>query len=520
LLRRPAVIEGKIVASTDIQPTPALDPDAPTHHRWALAVIATAQLMVVLDATIVNIALPHIQTALGFSATGLSWVLNAYTLVFGGLLLLGGRTGDIFGRRRMFQIGVLLFALASLAGGFAPNQGFLLAMRALQGVGGAIASPTALALVASTFAEGPERNRAFGVYAAVSGAGAAVGLILGGVLTDLLSWRFVLFVNAPIGLGLAFAAQYVLKESERREAGVLDLPGAVTSTVGMASLVYGFIHAATNGWTKPVTLVSFALAVVLLSTFVVIESRSVNPLMPLRLFVSRTRVGSYIVMLVTGAAVFAMFYFLTLYVQKVEGYSPLRAGFAFLPVSAVIIVVAQIASLVIVRLGAQVLIVSGTIITGFGLLWLSTLGVSAPYVTHLLPAIALIAVGMGLIFVPITLTAVAGVEERDNGIASAMLNVAQQVGGTIGLSALVTVFTSASNSEARSHAGALHNNPGLLKALAFTHGADAAFKVGAVFALLGLIAALLLIRFSPSELPSPEPEPASSDVPEPSDVPG
>jgi EmrB/QacA subfamily drug resistance transporter len=482
----------------------------------ALAVIATAQLMVVLDATIVNIALPHIQTALGFSATGLSWVLNAYTLVFGGLLLLGGRTGDIFGRRRMFQIGVLLFALASLAGGFAPDQGFLLAMRAMQGVGGAIASPTALALVASTFAEGPERNRAFGVYAAVSGAGAAVGLILGGVLTDLLSWRFVLFVNAPIGLALAFAAQYVLKESERRKAGILDIPGAVTSTVGMASLVYGFIHAATNGWTKPATVVSFVLAVVLLSAFVSIESRSANPLMPLRLFLSRTRVGSYIVMLVTGAAVFAMFYFLTQYVQEVKGYSPLRAGFAFLPVSAVIVVVAQIASRVIVKLGAQVLIVSGTIITGFGLLWLSTLGVSAPYVTHLLPAIALIAIGMGLIFVPITLTAVAGVEERDNGIASAMLNVAQQVGGTIGLSALVTVFTSASKSEAKSHAAALHSNPGLLKALAFTHGADAAFKVGAVFALLGLIAALVLIRFSPSEVPDPE----TSDVLERSDVPG
>jgi EmrB/QacA subfamily drug resistance transporter len=458
----------------------------------------------VLDATIVNIALPNIQTALHFSATGLSWVLNAYTLVFGGLLLLGGRTGDIFGRRRMFQIGVLLFSLASLAGGFAPDQGFLLAMRALQGVGGAIASPTALALIASTFAEGPERNRAFGVYAAVSGAGAAVGLILGGVLTDLLSWRFVLFVNAPIGLVLAFAAQYVLKESERREAGILDIPGAVTSTLGMASLVYGFIHAATNGWSQPATIVSFIAAVVLLGGFVTIESRSANPLMPLRLFQSRTRVGSYIVMLVTGAAVFAMFYFLTQYVQDVKGYSPLRAGFAFLPVSAVIVVVAQVASRVIVKLGAQVLIVAGTIITGLGLVWLSSLGVSASYVTHLLPAICLIAIGMGLIFVPITLTAVAGVEERDNGIASAMLNVAQQVGGTIGLSALVTVFTSASRHEMRSRADLVHSNPALLKALAFTHGADAAFKVGAFFALLGLIAALLFIRFNPSDAPAPQ----------------
>jgi EmrB/QacA subfamily drug resistance transporter len=493
------------VSTTQAQPESSVGTSEPAHHRLALAVIATAQLMVVLDATIVNIALPNIQSALHFSATGLSWVLNAYTLVFGGLLLLGGRTGDIFGRRRMFQIGVLLFALASLAGGFAPDQGFLLAMRALQGVGGAIASPTALALVTSTFAEGPERNRAFGVYAAVSGAGAAVGLILGGVLTDLLSWRFVLFVNAPIGLALAYAAQYVLKESERREAGVLDIPGAVTSTLGMASLVYGFIHAATNGWSQPTTIASFIAAVVLLGGFVAIESRSRNPLMPLRLFVSQTRVGSYIVMLVTGAAVFAMFYFLTQYVQDVKGYSPLRAGFAFLPVSGVIVVVAQIASRAIVKLGAQILIVSGTIITGLGLVWLSSLGVSASYVTHLLPAICLIAIGMGLIFVPITLTAVAGVEERDNGIASAMLNVAQQVGGTIGLSALVTVFTSASRHEIRSHGGLVHSNPALLKALAFTHGADAAFKVGALFALLGLIAALLFIRFNPSEAPEPQP---------------
>ncbi len=492
------------MATTEAQPT-AVEPSPPAHHRLALAVIATAQLMVVLDATIVNIALPHIQTALGFSATGLSWVLNAYTLVFGGLLLLGGRTGDIFGRRRMFQIGVLLFALASLAGGFAPTQGFLLAMRALQGVGGAIASPTALALVTSTFPEGPERNRAFGVYAAVSGAGAAVGLILGGVLTDLLSWRFVLFVNAPIGILLAIAASYVLKESERRKAGVLDIPGAVTSTIGMAALVYGFIHSATNGWGVPATIASFVVAAVLLTTFILIEARSRNPLMPLRLFQSRTRIGSYIVMLVTGAAVFAMFYFLTQYVQDVKGYSPLKAGFAFLPVSAVIVVVAQIASRAIVRFGAQTLIVAGTIFTGFGLLWLSSMGVAAPYLTHLLPAICLIAVGMGLIFVPITLTAVAGVEERDNGIASAMLNVCQQVGGTIGLSALVTVFTSASRSETKSQAQALANNPVLLKALAFTHGADAAFKVGAVFTLLGLVAALVFIRFSPSEAPAAPP---------------
>jgi EmrB/QacA subfamily drug resistance transporter len=470
------------------------------HPNLALVVIAAAQLMVVLDATIVNIALPHIHSALHFSATGLSWVLNAYTLVFGGLLLLGGRTGDLFGRRRMFMIGVLLFALASLAGGFAQDKGFLLAMRALQGVGGAIASPTALSLITTTFAQGPARNRAFGVYAAVSGAGAAIGLILGGVLTDLLSWRWVLFVNAPIGIGLAIAAPYVIAETERRKASALDVPGAVTSTGGMAALVYGFIHAATDGWGVTETIVSFVIAVVLLTAFVLIEARTASPIMPLRMFRSQTRVGSYVVMLVLGAAVFAMFYFLTQYVQGPLGYSPLKAGFAFLPVSAVIVVVAQVASRIVAKLGAQTLIVTGTILTGFGLLALSSLGTDSSYLTHILPSIALIATGMGLVFVPITLTAVGGVANEDSGIASAMLNVCQQVGGTIGLSALVTVFSAASRHDIKANRGTLSG--AALAQHAFTHGADMAFRAGAIFALFGLVAALLLIRVKVGESPS------------------
>lgn len=470
------------------------------HPNLALTVIAAAQLMVVLDATIVNIALPSIHRALQFSPTGLSWVLNAYTLVFGGLLLLGGRTGDLFGRRRMFMIGVLLFALASLAGGFAQDKGWLLAMRALQGVGGAIASPTALSLVTTTFAQGPARNRAFGVYAAVSGAGAALGLILGGVLTDLLSWRWVLFVNAPIGIALAIAAPYVIAETERRKAGALDVPGAVTSTGGMAALVYGFIHAATYTWGSTTTILSFAVAAVLLTSFVVIEARTANPIMPLRLFRSQTRVGSYVVMLVLGAAVFAMFYFLTQFVQQVLGYSPLKAGFAFLPVSFVIVVMAQVASRVVTKVGSQALIVSGTILTGFGLLALSSLSTDSSYAGHVLPAIALIAMGMGFVFVPITLTAVGGVADSDSGIASAMLNVCQQVGGTIGLSALVTVFSTASRHDIASNAATLHGSD--LAHHAFTHGADMAFRAGAIFALFGLVAALLLIRVKVGESPS------------------
>src|SRR4051812_3102255 len=333
--------------------------------------------MVVLDATIVNIALPHMRTALHFTSIAeLSWVLNAYTLVFGGLLLLGGRMGDLFGRRRMFMVGVLIFAFASLLGGFAWTKGWLLAMRALQGVGGAIASPTALSLVTTTFEEGPARNRAFGVYAAVSGAGAAIGLILGGLLTDYVSWRWVLFVNAPIGLALAIATPFVLRESSRGD-GRFAVVDAVTSTLGMATLVYGFIRAATHSWGDTWTIVSFALAAVLLTVFVVMQSRSNQPLMPLRLFHNRTRVGAYVVMLIIGAAVFAMFYFLTQYVQNVMGFSPIRAGVAFLPVSATIIVVAQVVSRLVHRIEPKFLMAGGTIFGGLGLYSLSRLTVDS-----------------------------------------------------------------------------------------------------------------------------------------------
>jgi len=470
------------------------------HATLALTVIAGAQLMVVLDATIVNIALTYIHQALHFSQTNLSWVLNAYTLTFGGLLLLGGRAGDLFGRRRMFMIGVAVFAAASLLGGFAQDQTWLLVTRALQGVGGAIASPTALALIATNFEEGPERNRAMGIYAAVSGAGAAIGLILGGILTSELDWRWVLFVNAPIGVAIVAATPFVIHESERIRHQTLDLFGAFSSTAGMAALVYGFIRAATpgDGWNDSLTLISFAVAVVLLTAFVITEWRTSEPLMPLRLFRDETRVGSYVVMLILGAAVFAMFYFLTQYIEFVMGYSALKAGFAFLPVSAVIVVVAQVTSTLISRVPVKLLMGTGTLFAGGGLLWLSKLTVHASYATHLLPAIGLIAIGMGLIFVPITVTAVAGVQPRDSGVASAMLNVAQQVGGTIGLSALVTVFSHAANSDAAAHARTMP--PDLVKVHAFTAGATRAFEVGAIFALVGFVAAMVLVRARPEDL--------------------
>jgi EmrB/QacA subfamily drug resistance transporter len=471
------------------------------HKGLALLVIAGAQLMIILDATIVNIALPSMQKALHFSATNLTWVLNAYTLAFGGLLLLGGRSGDLFGRRRMFMTGILLFGGASLAGGFATTGAWLLTCRVLQGVGGAIASPTALALVTNTFPEGPERNRAFGVYAAVSGAGAALGLILGGVLTEYLSWRWVLFVNAPIGAALAIATPYVLPES-KRTLGHLDLPGAITSTVGVSSLVYGLIHAASDGWSDPITIGALALSVVLLVAFVFIEANSAQPLMPLRLFSNRNRDASYVVMLSTGAALFSMFFFLTQFVQEILGYSPVKAGFAFLPVSIVIVISAQIASRMIARTGARPLVIFGAALTGVSLLWLSTINSSSGYFTLLFPSMCVMAFGLGFIFVPITLTAVSGVEPRDSGIASAMLNVTQQLGSTVGLAALITVFSTAvinfvKNAFAAAAASGTPPTQQQAQATqldALAHGWAMGFRAAVVFAAIALIAAIVGVK--------------------------
>ena len=487
----------------------------PTTHKvhpgLALAVIAGAQLMVVLDATIVNIALPSIQEGLGFSPTSLAWVLNAYTLTFGGLLLLGGRMGDLYGRRRMFMIGIGVFAGASLLGGFATSQAWLLGARVLQGVGGAIASPTALSLVTTTFPEGHERNRAFGVYAAVSGAGAAIGLILGGLLTDLASWRWVFFVNVPIAILLLVVTPFVLHESEPSE-GRLDLPGAITSTIGIGSLVYGFIHAATDGWSNTITLLSFGLAIVLLVAFVLIEANSRQPLMPLRLFSDRNRSSSYVVMLSIAAALFAMFFFLTQFVQEILGYSPIKAGLAFLPVSIVIVIVAQIIARVITRTGPRPLIAIGCVAVGLGLLWFSTLTAESDYLTLLLPAMIVMAFGLAFIFVPITLTAVAGVDHQDAGIASGMLNVTQQIGGTLGLSILVTVFATATKNFINTQlAGAGSGvKPTLaqqhaLQNGALAHGWAMAFRFAAIFALVGLVTTLIGIHVKPEDVGKEQP---------------
>jgi EmrB/QacA subfamily drug resistance transporter len=495
------------------------------HRGLALAVIAASQLMVVLDATIVNIALPHIQTALHFSTTELSWVLNAYTLTFGGLLLLGGRAGDILGRRRVFIFGILVFTLASLLGGLATSSAWLLAARALQGVGGAIASPTALALITTNFPEGPERNRAFGVFAGVSGSGAAIGLVAGGMLTSWLSWRWVLFVNVPIGIILALLAPLYVNESERHP-GRFDLAGAFTSTLGMVSLVYGFIRAAQEGWRDNLTIGSFVAAAVLLATFVLIEMRTRQPITPLHMFADRNRRGVYIVMLSLAAALFSVFFFLTLFVQNILGYSPLKAGFAFLPISAILVVTAQVASRLMVRIGPKPLMVTGAVLLAGGLGWLSQLSVGSGYLEGILGPILIFGAGMGLLFVPLTIVAVSGVPSSESGAASGLLNVMQQVGGSLGLSILVTVFGTASRNEATRLIGRFMANasPELQAQVQRTgqlpppyaqeilaHGISTALRVGAAFALISLLVSIFMISARAEDLdPSGVPEMQSS----------
>jgi EmrB/QacA subfamily drug resistance transporter len=498
------------------------------HPGVALAVIAGAQLMVVLDATIVNIALPHIQSALNFSTTGLSWVLNAYTLTFGGLLLLGGRAGDILGRRRVFIFGIVLFAFASLLGGLATSSGWLLGARALQGVGGAIASPTALALITTNFPEGPQRNRAFGVYAAVSGSGAALGLLLGGMLTEWLSWRWVLFVNVPIGAVIALLAPLYIFESERHP-GRFDVAGALTSTAGMVALVYGFIRAAQSGWSDTVTIASFVAAVVLLTVFLTIETRTRQPITPLHMFRNRNRAGTYVIMLCVAAGLFGMFFFLTLFVQEVLGYSPLKAGLAFLPVSAVIIVAAQVVARGIPTIGPKRFMIAGSVLSVAGLGWLSRLTVSSGYTDGLLGPMLLFGLGLGFLFVPLTLTAVSHVRREESGAASSLLNAMQQVGSSLGLSILVTVFGTASRNEATAQIRRFLSTaspqlraqflrtgqlPRQVTSEVLAYGISRAFLFAALFALIALVVSIVVIQGPPRE-PAQQPEagaaPAGAD---------
>ncbi|WP_327111761.1 MFS transporter [Streptomyces sp. NBC_01341] len=480
----------------------------------ALLVIASCQLMVVLDITIVNIALPHIQSSLGFSTENLSWVVNAYTLTFGGLLLLGGRLGDILGRRRVFIFGVLLFVLASLLGGLSQDAWQLLAARALQGVGGAIASPTALSLITTTFREGPERNRAFGVFAAVSAGGSAIGLLAGGVLVEWLDWRWVFFVNVPIGLLIAFATPRYIKESERHP-GHFDLLGALTSTLGMVLLVYGFIRASEDGWTDSLTIGAFVGAVVFLGVFLAVESRSRQPITPLHMFRDRNRAGTYGMMLSLSAAIFGMFFFLTLFVQNILDFSPLQAGLAFLPVSVIIAISAGIASQLLPKWGPKPFLVVGAVFAAAGLGWLTLTDVDSTYLGSILGPLLVFGFGMGMQFVSLTLMAVSGVAPREAGAASGVLNATQQVGGSLGLSILVTVFGTASRNEAKDQIPSFLAESTPAQQLQFRRtgelpspwgdqvlasGVSQAFVVAAVFSAVAALIALLVIQVRSSDL--------------------
>jgi len=492
----------------------------PRHLGLALIVIATAQLMIVLDATIVNVALPHIQRALGFSGSGLEWVVTAYSLAFGSLLLFGGRLGDIYGRRRVFIIGVATFSVASLAGGLATSEWSILTARVVQGAGGALAAPTALALIATTFPAGPRRNRAFGVYAGMSGAGGAVGLLLGGILTTYASWRWVFFVNVPIGLTVICLAPIALVPTVRSRLR-LDLPGVVTSSAGLALLVYGLTHAAAgrdgvSHWSSPVTIGALAGAAVLLVSFILIERRTTHPELPLHLLRSRRRSGAYIMMLLLYTALFSSFFFLTIYFQTVYGYSPVRSGLAWVPFPITIIIVSTLVARVLVnRIGVRPLLLLGPVLASSGFLWLSQLSIDGHYWPNLLPGMLLVSGGMGCMLVPLTLMVVSRVPPQETGVASSGINIGQQVGGAIGLAAIGTItWTSVAHSITRQVAAGAATGGGTAGAAssgaapaasrgvldhAFTVGFSTGLEIAAAVVLVGFLVAIVA-TYTPGRL--------------------
>jgi len=450
-----------------------------------------AQLMIILDATVVTIALPHIQTGLHFSSATLSWVQNGYTLTFGGLLLLGGRAGDILGRRRMFLAGIAIFTLASLAGGLAPSAGALLAARAVQGVGGALASPAVLALVVSGYPEGRERTRALAIYAGVVTGGGSLGLVLGGVITQWLDWRWVLFINVPIGIAVLVATPLFVAETLRLP-GRFDLAGAITSTAGVAALCYAFIRAASSGWGDRAGLAAFAVAAVLLAAFAVTETRAQQPITPLRLFGDAGRSGSLAARLLLVGGMFGMFFFLTLFAQEVLGFGALRAGLAFLPATILLFTVSRFAPRLMPVVGHKPLMVGGMLPVIGGMAWLSQVSPATGYWTGVFGPMVLLGAGMGIVFVPLTTTSLAGVRPEDSGAASSMVNVMQQLGGSLGLAVLVAVYGTARRS-------ALAHPVGGLTAAAFgrhvlAHGMASAFGVAAVFDAVALLLIAVLIR--------------------------
>jgi len=465
--------------------------------RWrTLFVVAISQLMLVLDSSIMNIAIPSAKIDLGITDANQQWIITAYTLAFGSLLLLGGRIGDFMGRKKIFIIGLLGFAGASALGGIATNQELLFAARALQGVFGALLAPAALAIISITFTVPKERAKAFGVFGAISGGGAAIGLIVGGVLTEYTSWRWCLGVNTPIAILAAILAAKFVHESKASGDHSYDIPGVVTATAGLFSLTYGFNEAAREGWTNSITLTFFAAATVLLVAFVIIDSKVANPMMPLRVLTERNRGGSYLGSLIVGAGLFSMFLFLGLYLQVILGYTPLRSGFAFIPFSIGIIIFAGVASQLLPKVGPKPLMVPGLIFAGIGLLMLTRITPETGYATHVLPSLLIMSSGMALVFIPLTSTSLHGVSGRDTGVASAMVNTSQQIGGSLGVALLNTIAATAATSYA-----ATHTELGkMVQPFAVTHGFTVAFKVSAALLFAGAVVLFFFINVGKDSL--------------------
>ena len=460
-----------------------------SHPLAMLVLILAGYLMIVLDIAIAITALPEIHTSLGFSDTGLSWVQNAYMLAFGGLLLLGARSGDILGRRRMFIVGIALFTVASLGVALAPSAVWLVAVRALQGAGGAILAPSTLALLTANFPEGRERTRAVAYYGAVAGVGASLGLVLGGVLTTWISWRVAFLINVPIGIAIMLAAPKYLAESDRRP-GRFDLAGAISSTLGMTALVYGIVNSATAGWGDPVTLTALITGVILLAFFVLNEWRAEQPIMPLRLFASRERTGAYAARILFLGAMLGFWFFITQFLQVVDNFSPLEAGLAFFPMTVANFVVAVTVPQLTRRFGNPRVLAGGLAITLVGMFWLSRISADIPYISGIALPMILIGAGQGASLGPLTASGIAGVTKEDAGAASGLVNVAHQLGGSLGLGILVTVFATAGSSTM---------DPSALLAVRVA----ASLTAGTLMLALALVIVIVLIVRLPDVIPVP-----------------
>jgi EmrB/QacA subfamily drug resistance transporter len=472
-------------------------------RRWsALALIVTAQFMVILDVAIVNVALPSIKTDLDFSQANLQWVISAYAIMFGGVLLLGGRLADVLGRRRLFIGGLALFTASSLLCGLAWSEGSLIGFRAVQGLGGALLAPAALSLLMTTFAEGRERNLALGIYGAASGSGAAVGVLLGGVLTSYLSWSWVFFINVPVGLG-AMALAPVLLTAGARSAGRrhFDVPGAVSITAGLMLLVYATTRATTDGWTAPVTLALFGVSVLLVGAFVAIELRSPAPLLPLRIFRSRTLTGANAAMAIVGGVAFSEFFLLTLYLQDVLHYSAIESGVAFSGFALAVVVVSNLAQMIVTRVGVRPTLAAGLLASALSVAWLTRLPVEGHYFWDLFPAFVLGGAGMGMSFVPVTIASLSGVERADAGVASGLVNTSRQIGGAVGRAAVSAIAATSTSSFATA------NGVSPTSGAALDHGFQTGLYALTGLLVLGLVIALTLVRPpAPQEEVVPEPE--------------